>query len=56
MKQRRVILARNTLDDESSASAFSAESGSGHRAIGKCHGRCDGKTEWIVQTNAFSAS
>jgi hypothetical protein len=54
MKERRVVLARNTLDDESSASTFSAQSGSGHRAIGKCHGRCDSKTEWIVLSNIFS--
>jgi hypothetical protein len=55
MKECRVIFARNALDDESSASALSAQPGSGHRTIGKCHGRCYSKTEWIVQTNALWA-
>ena len=52
MEECCVVLARNALDDESSARAFSAQPGSGHRAIGKCHGRCDSKTEWVVLTDA----
>jgi len=52
MEECGVVLARNALDDESSTRALSAQPGSGHRAIGKCHGRCDSKTEWFVLTDA----
>ncbi|SEE11612.1 hypothetical protein SAMN05444164_6964 [Bradyrhizobium erythrophlei] len=55
MKECRVILAGNALDDEPAASVFSAQSGSCHRTIGKCYGRCHRKTEWVVQAYAFPA-
>jgi hypothetical protein len=54
MKECRVILARNALDDEPSASTLSAQPGGGHRTIGKCHGRCYGKPKGIVEANSFA--
>jgi len=55
MCQRRKILARNTLDDESTAQRFLAKPWAGHRSIGKRQWGCRGQSNGIVGIDVASA-